>query len=90
MVDNCNKDVKLVCEQRFQKQFLICARREQEGGRNATISKMKKPFNNRKPAELFMTHTEFIAQDGPFMMMGTAKEMTTNVILTLCTHTAAL
>lgn len=32
----------------------------------------------RKPAGLFITYTEFKAQDGPFMMMGTGEEMTKN------------
>lgn len=43
----------------------------------STIDGMRKRSTMRKPAGLFITH-RFAAQDGPFMIMGTGKEMTKN------------
>ena len=41
-------------------------------GKKAIIGGTKKSLSTvRKAAGLFITHTEFKAQDGPFMMMGT-------------------
>lgn len=40
--------------------------------KKGTISGMKKPFNHEETSRpVYNTHTEFKAQDGPFMMMGT-------------------
>lgn len=43
-----------------------------ERGKKATIGGMKKPFKDEETSRpVHNTHTEFKAQDGPFMMMGT-------------------
>lgn len=46
-----------------------------EQGKKATISGMKKPFNHEETK-----HTQFKAQDGPFMMMGNKWESCSNKI----------